>query len=109
MLEAPVTAPALPDIDIEVLPVEDTELDPPYSIIIHNDDVTPMDFVVDVLRAIFELSTAMATGVMLEAHYNGQAHVITLGREEAKYRVGQAHQLARAAGYPLSFTIEPEQ
>jgi len=47
--------------------------------------------------------------VMLEAHYTGAAYVMTLGHEEAKYRVGQAHGLARAAGYPLTFTIEPEE
>jgi len=106
VLDVPVSAPVLPD--IEVVSEPDTELDPPYAVIVHNDDITPMDFVVEVLQAVFDLSTPLATGVMLEAHYDGQAHVVTLGREEAKYRVGQAHQLARAAGYPLSFTIEPE-
>jgi ATP-dependent Clp protease adaptor protein ClpS len=77
-------------------------------IIIHNDDVTPMDFVVIVLRQIFLLSLPDAERVMLRAHYTGQAYVQTVPLEEAKYRVGKAHSLARAAGYPLTFTIETE-
>jgi ATP-dependent Clp protease adapter protein ClpS len=38
----------------------------------------------------------------------GIAYVMTLPLEEAKYRVGKAHGIARAAGYPLTFSIEPE-
>ncbi len=68
-----------------------------------------MDFVVEVLVGVFDLAVDSANVVMLEAHHNGRAHVVTLGREEAKHRVGQAHGLARAAGYPLSFTVESEQ
>ena len=45
----------LPDIDIIVTEGEQTELDPPYNVIIHNDDVTPYDFVIMVLRLVFHL------------------------------------------------------
>jgi ATP-dependent Clp protease adaptor protein ClpS len=78
-------------------------------VIIHNDDVTPMEFVVIILRQIFQLSAPEAQRVMLRAHYTGIAYVMTLPFEEAKYRVGKAHSLARAAGYPLAFSIEVEQ
>ena len=77
-------------------------------ILIHNDDITPMEFVVIVLRQIFQLSIAQAERVMLRAHYTGLSYVMTLPLEEAKYRVGKAHSLARAAGYPLTFSIEVE-
>lgn len=77
-------------------------------IVIHNDDVTPMEFVIVVLRQVFLLSLSEAERVMLRAHYTGQAYVQTVPLEEAKYRVGKAHSLARAAGYPLTFTIEAE-
>lgn len=77
------------------------------DVIIHNDDVTPMEFVVVVLRTVFELNQVAAAAVMLRAHYGGKAVVATLPREEAKHRVGRAHGLARSAGYPLTFTIEP--
>ena len=74
----------------------------------HNDDVTPFEFVVAVLRAVFTLSGADALAVTTDAHYTGLGYVMTLPHEEAKYRVGKAHSLARSAGYPLTFSIEPE-
>ena len=113
MSEVP-AAPAPPDIEVErgirldELPVAETELEPPYRVIIHNDDVTPMEFVLIVLRVVFHLSNSLATAVMLRAHYTGAAYVMTLPFEEAKHRVGLAHSHARGAGYPLTFSIEPE-
>ncbi|MBI3242841.1 MAG: ATP-dependent Clp protease adaptor ClpS [Chloroflexi bacterium] len=77
-------------------------------VLLHNDDVTTMDFVVFVLRSVFELSGERAEDVMLAAHLRGIAYVATYPLEEAKYRVGQAHALARAEGFPLTLTIEPE-
>ncbi len=80
--------------------------DGPARVIVHNDDVTPFDFVIEVLVGVFKLSAQRAWAVTTRAHYTGTAHVATLPLEEAKHRVGQAHQAARLAGYPLSFTIE---
>ncbi len=77
-------------------------------VIIHNDDVTLYDFVILILRQVFGLAPFHAERVTLRAHLTGVAHVITLPVEEAKHRVGRAHGLARQAGFPLSFTIEPE-
>ena len=110
VFESPVQAPTLPEVRLapEEHDLSEAELDPPHRIVIHNDDVTPMDFVVHVLTGIFELKRVDAEVVMLTAHFTGQAHVQTIGLEEAKYRVGQAHGLARANNYPLTFTIEPE-
>jgi ATP-dependent Clp protease adaptor protein ClpS len=93
--------------DLEWVVVEETG--GMARVIIHNDDITPMEFVVLVLRQIFGLSPGEAERVMLRAHYTGLAHVITLPMEEAKHRVGRAHAIARQASYPLSFTIEPEK
>jgi ATP-dependent Clp protease adaptor protein ClpS len=104
-------APALPEVWIvpDELVAAEAELDPPYRVLIHNDDVTPMEFVVIVLRGIFHLSMPQATSIMLTAHFRGLAYVVTLPLEEAKYRVGKAHAAARANEYPLTFTIEPER
>jgi ATP-dependent Clp protease adaptor protein ClpS len=77
-------------------------------VLLHNDNVTPMNFVVAVLRGVFYLSASDAEAIMLDAHFNGVAYVMTLPHEEAKYRVGKAHGLARAAGYPLTLSLEPE-
>ncbi len=87
---------------------ERVELAPRYRVIIHNDDVTPMDFVVSILASVFRLALKESAGIMLEAHEKGVAHVVTLALEEAEVRVEKAHGLARAKRYPLTFTYEPE-
>ena len=112
MADAPSSAPPEIEIDrdtrLDDLPVAETELEPPYRVLIHNDDITPMEFVVAVLSSVFSLSSRQAAAVMLEAHFTGLSLVVTLPFEDAKYRVGKAHSMARAAGYPLTFSIEPE-
>jgi len=85
-----------------------TELEPLYRVIIHNDDVTPMDFVVNVLTSIFVLFQPDALEVMLIAHYKGAAYVQTLPKTEAEKRINKAHFAAGLEGYPLHFSIEPE-
>lgn len=82
--------------------------EPLYRVIIHNDDVTPMDFVVHILCQIFCLSAPEATEVMLVAHLTGAAHVQTLPHSEAEARVNRAHFAAGLEGYPLHFSLEPE-
>lgn len=77
-------------------------------VLVHNDDFTPYDYVIMVLQTVFHLPRPEAEHVTYQAHTTGLAHVITLPVEEAKYRVGKAHSMARMAGYPLTFTIEPE-
>jgi ATP-dependent Clp protease adaptor protein ClpS len=93
---------------IEVADETKTELEPLYRVIIHNDDVTPMDFVVNMLTSIFMLSQPDAMGIMLTAHYSGAAYVQTLPKTEAENRINKAHFAAGLEGYPLHFSIEPE-
>ena len=99
-------AQALPE--IQIIEETDTELEPLYTVIIHNDEVTPMDFVVEVLKQIFFLGNDRAAEVMLAAHIKGSAYVQTLPRIEAEKRVQRAHMAAGVEGYPLTFTIERE-
>lgn len=91
---------------------EDTEqleaIEPPVRIFIHNDEVTPYDFVVTVLQRFFDLNLLQAEHVTYLAHVSGVAYVTTLPKSEAEKRVGQAHFAAGLEGYPLTFTIEPE-
>ena len=94
--------------DVEYIVVSDEDLDHPYRIIIENDDVTPMEFVVLVLLTIFEQPLDRAIEIMLEAHNKGRAYVMSLPFEEAQQRVYDAQSRAREAGYPLSFYLEPE-
>jgi ATP-dependent Clp protease adaptor protein ClpS len=95
--------------DVEYVVIADEELERPYRVIIENDDVTPMEFVVLVLLSIFELDYDRAFDVMLEAHNRGRAYVATLPFEEAQQRVYAAQSMARASGYPLSFYLEPDE
>jgi len=87
---------------------EQTREEPPYRVIIHNDDVTPMDFVVGVLLRIFLLSGPQALQVMYTAHAHGSAYVQTLPKPEALLRVHRAELAARLDGFPLRFTVERE-
>ncbi len=108
-MQMPCLETAAPQLDVEWVVATETELDPPYDIFVHNDDVTSMEFVIAVLQQVFNLAMPDALTVMLMAHNNGEAKVATLPLETAKYKVGQAHALARQAQYPLRFTIEPAE
>ena len=99
---------ATPEIQIIEEQEEETELEPPYRVLIHNDHITPMDFVVHILKSIFYLSNEKALNIMMSAHIKGMEYVQTLPRSEAEKRVDRAHAEANWAGYPLKFSIEPE-
>lgn len=88
---------------------EKTRLSPMFRVLIHNDDVTPMDFVVRILTEVFRLPTSRAFDVMLEAHHKGVAHVVTEPLERAEFHVDQCRSLARPRGFPLSLSYEPEE
>lgn len=94
--------------EIEIIEETETELEPLYRVIIHNDNVTPMDFVVYVLKEFFYLPNDKAANIMLTAHVYGTAYVQTLAKSEAEKRINKAHAAAQNAGYPLKFTLEPE-
>lgn len=95
-------------IDLEFIVLDEEELERPYRVILHNDDVTTFDFVIAVLARVFMLAWATAERIAVEAHYQGNAYVCTLPLEEAKSRVFKAQYAARQQGFPLTFTIEPE-
>ena len=90
--------------------VEKTEIaeEPPYRSLIHNDDVTPFDFVIVILQRIFGLSREIAEHVTVTAHFKGIALVMVRPKGEAERLVAKAHMAARLEGYPLTFTIEPK-
>lgn len=92
----------------DVVETPETALEPLYRVIIHNDDVTPMDFVISILERIFFIAGPDAVKIMYIAHFNGAAYVQTLPKNEAQSRVGKAHFAAGLEGYPLHFSIEPE-
>jgi len=87
---------------------DDARTEPLYRILIHNDDVTPFDYVIRVLKRIFMLSQELAEHVAETAHEQGVAIVMIRPRPEAEKLIGIARTQARADGYPLTFSLEPD-
>jgi ATP-dependent Clp protease adaptor protein ClpS len=86
-----------------------TERPRAYKVILLNDDYTPREFVVTVLRAVFRMSTDRAHGVMLTAHMKGCCVVAVFARDIAETKATQAVDMGARQGYPLMFTTEPEE
>lgn len=78
-----------------------------YNVIMHNDDVTTMDFVVHVLRVVFFKSPEDATQIMLDVHQNGSANVGIYSYDIAVSKVTKTMQMAKDEGFPLRLTIAP--
>jgi ATP-dependent Clp protease adaptor protein ClpS len=80
---------------------------PLYSVLLLNDDYTPMEFVVDVLERFFRLDRNAATRVMLEVHTRGKGVCGTYTFEIAETKVAQVSNYAREHQHPLLCTMEP--
>ena len=79
-----------------------------YKVLLHNDDYTPMEFVVLVLRQVFNKSDADAVSIMLHAHTHGYAVAGVYSFEIAETKVQETMALADKSGFPLLCTMEPE-
>ena len=82
---------------------------PLFKVILVNDDFTPRDFVVRVLKAEFHMSEDQAHRVMITAHTKGVCVVAVFIKEVAETKATRATDAGRAKGYPLLFTTEPEE
>ncbi len=80
-----------------------------HKVILLNDDYTPREFVVTVLKAEFRLSEDQAYRVMMTAHRLGVCVVAVFARDVAESKATRATDMARANGHPLTFTTEPEE
>ena len=79
-----------------------------YRVLLHNDDYTTMDFVVDVLIGIFRKTPEQAVEIMLQVHKKGLAVCGLYPEEVAETKIGQVHDRARKAGFPLRCSMEEE-
>ena len=93
---------------VKVLEREKTQRPRKYKVVFHNDDFTPMYFVVNVLMLIFNRSTAESTRIMLTVHRQGRGVAGTYSREIAETKKDKTLELSRECGFPLMCTIEPE-
>lgn len=80
-----------------------------HKVILVNDDFTPREFVVTVLRTEFRLGEEQAHRVMSTAHRRGVCVVAVFTRDVAETKATNATDAARKKGYPLLFTTEPEE
>jgi len=77
-----------------------------YNVMLLNDDYTPMDFVVEVLRKFFNKDSDQATDIMLTIHYKGKALCGTYTAEVAETKVSQVSNFASENQHPLMCVME---
>ena len=77
-----------------------------YRVILHNDDYTTMDFVIEVLVAVFHKPAAAATKIMLDVHKKGKGTCGVYTYDIAATKVAQVHHMARKREFPLKCSLE---
>ena len=77
-----------------------------YKVLLHNDDYTTMEFVVEILMGIFHKSLVEAEQIMFNIHRVGKAVCGIYTYDIAQTKVYQVKQLARKSGFPLLATLE---
>lgn len=85
-------------------------VEPPkkFKVILHNDDFTPMDFVVDILVHVFNYGSQKANSVMLQVHQEGKGIAGVYPKEIAWMRTKKCNKYAKQEGHPLLVTMEAE-
>jgi len=93
---------------IKTTELKKTRLAPPsmYQVLMHNDDYTTMDFVVEVLEKVFRKSVTEANQIMLNIHHKGHGVCGIYPFEVAETKISQVHSLARNTGFPLRCSLE---
>ena len=79
------------------------------KVILLNDDYTPREFVVMVLKAVFRMNEESAYNVMITAHRRGACVIAVYAKDVADTKAKEATELGKQHGYPLYFTTEPEE
>jgi len=80
-----------------------------HRVLLFNDDYTPRDFVVEVLKSVFRLNETQALNVMMTAHKKGVCVVAVFAQDIAETKAARATEAGAARGYPLRFGTEPEE
>lgn len=77
-----------------------------HNVLMHNDDFTPMEFVVAILETFFGMERAKAVSVMFEVHTIGQAICGTYSKDVADTKIDQVMEYARRHDHPLQCSVE---
>ncbi len=89
-------------------PTEDLKEPPVYKVLLHNDDYTTMEFVVEILMNVFNKAIEEATRIMLNVHQQGIGVCGAYSYEVAETKVDTVHLLAHENGFPLKCSMEKE-
>jgi len=93
--------------DVQEKPRPKTRQPELFKVILHNDDYTTMQFVIDVLESIFHRSPAEAYRIMMLVHSRGHGVCGAYPYEVAETKVALVHDKAQASGFPLRASLEP--
>lgn len=96
--------------EVDLLPEQRTTLDPPkkYRVLLHDDDFTTMDFVVEILMSVFGHGRDVAVQLMLDVHQKGIALAGIYPFEVAEAKAAKVIERARAQSFPFLATLEEE-
>jgi ATP-dependent Clp protease adaptor protein ClpS len=99
-----------PETEEEVISETRDEIDEPpmYKVLLHNDDYTTMEFVVEILMLVFNKPPEEAVEIMLNVHQKGIGICGVYTYEVSETKVNTVHDLARQNGFPLKCTMEEE-
>ena len=99
-----------PEFEEDVISETQDEVDEPplYKVLLHNDDYTTMEFVVEVLMFVFNKSPQESVEIMLNVHNNGVGICGVYPYEVSETKVVTVHAFARVKGFPLKCTMERE-
>jgi len=99
-----------PEIEEEIISETRDEIDEPpmYKVLLHNDDYTTMEFVVEILILVFRRSPEDAVEIMLNVHHKGVGVCGVYTYEISETKVNNVHSLAKQHGFPLKCTMEKE-
>lgn len=88
---------------------EDQKLEPPkqYAVMLLNDDFTPMDFVVEILKTFFGKGDPEATRIMFDVHKKGKGRAGVYSKDIAATKASQVIEISQAAEFPLRAVTEP--
>ena len=99
-----------PEIEEDVVSEVRDDIDEPsmFKVLLHNDDYTTMEFVVEILMLVFKKSPEDAVRIMLNVHHKGIGICGVYTFEVSETKVNTVHTLARQYGFPLKCTMEKE-
>jgi ATP-dependent Clp protease adaptor protein ClpS len=86
-----------------------TQRPPLWKVILLNDDFTPREFVVLVLKAVFRMNESQAYKVMMTAHQKGACVIAVYTKDVADTKAKEATEMGKSKGYPLYFTTEKQE